>query len=62
MGLPDDSMAVVDSRLKVMGVQCLRIADASVMPTITSGNTAAPTMMIAEKLAELLLSKNSNGN
>lgn len=62
MGLPDDSMAVVDSRLKVMGVQCLRIADASVMPTITSGNTAAPTMMIAEKLAELLLSKNFNGN
>ena len=62
MGLPEDPMAVVDSRLKVIGLQGLRIADASVMPTITSGNTAAPTMMIAEKLADLLLSKDSNGN
>ena len=62
MGVSTDPMAVVDSKLRVFGVQGLRIADASVMPTITSGNTAAPTMMIAEKLADLLLSKDPNGN
>ena len=62
MGVPTDPMAVVDSKLRVFGVQGLRVADASVMPTITSGNTAAPTMMIAEKLADLLLSKDPNGN
>lgn len=62
MGVSTDPMAVVDSKLRVFGVQGLRVADASVMPTITSGNTAAPTMMIAEKLADLLLSKDPNGN
>ncbi|MFN3302640.1 MAG: GMC family oxidoreductase [Roseateles sp.] len=51
MGRPDDAHAVVDSRLRVRGVTGLRVADASVMPTITSGNTASPTLMIAEKLA-----------
>jgi choline dehydrogenase len=51
MGRTDDPLAVVDSRLRVLGVQRLRIVDASVMPTITSGNTNAPTIMIAEQAA-----------
>lgn len=51
-----DDMAVVDERLRVHGLEGLRIADASVMPTITSGNTAIPTMMIGEKCADMLLS------
>lgn len=55
MGLASDTMAVVDERLRVMGVRGLRIADASVMPTITSGNTNAPTMMIASKAAQMML-------
>jgi choline dehydrogenase len=49
-----DTMAVVDARLRVRGVKGLRIADASVMPTITSGNTNAPTAMIAEKGADMM--------
>ncbi len=49
MGLPSDPLIVVDGRLRVAGVERLRVIDASVMPTITSGNTNAPTMMIAEK-------------
>ena len=49
MGHRDDPMAVVDSHLRVRGVDGLRIVDASVMPTITSGNTNSPTLMIAEK-------------
>ena len=49
-----DRMAVVDPRLRVHGVTGLRIADASVMPAITSGNTNAPTVMIAEKAADLI--------
>jgi choline dehydrogenase-like flavoprotein len=54
MGLPSDPLAVVDDRLRVTGIDRLRVIDASVMPTITSGNTNAPTMMIAEKGAALL--------
>jgi choline dehydrogenase len=55
MGKASDPMAVVDSRLRVLGVNGLRIADASVMPTITSGNTNSPTLMIAEKAAGWML-------
>jgi len=50
-----DPMAVVDDRLKVHGIERLRVIDASVMPTITSGNTNTPTVMIAEKGADFIL-------
>jgi choline dehydrogenase-like flavoprotein len=55
MGLAQDRFAVVDERLRVHGLEGLRVADASVMPRITSGNTGSPTMMIAEKAAEMML-------
>ena len=54
MGRADEPMAVLDSELRVRGIHHLRVVDASVMPTITSGNTAAPAMMIAQRVAELL--------
>jgi choline dehydrogenase len=58
MGRADDPMAVVDSHLRVRGVAGLRVVDAGVMPTITSGNTNSPTLMIAEKAARWMLSGN----
>jgi choline dehydrogenase len=55
MGLASDLLAVVDERLRVHGVEGLRVIDASVMPTITSGNTNTPTIMIAAKGSEMVL-------
>jgi choline dehydrogenase-like flavoprotein len=55
MGLASDPSAVVDARLRVRGFECLRVIDASVMPTITSGNTNTPTIMIAAKGAEMVI-------
>jgi len=57
MGRDGDAMAVVDSHLRVRGVAGLRVVDAGVMPTITSGNTNSPTLMIAEKAARWLGSR-----
>jgi choline dehydrogenase len=51
----NDPMAVVDDQLRVHGIQGLRIADASIMPTLTSGNTNAPSIMIGEKASTLVL-------
>ena len=58
MGRVDDPMAVLDSHLRVRGVRGLRVVDASVMPTIVSGNTNSPTLMIAEKAAGWIVAEN----
>ena len=55
MGPAGDPGAVVDERLRVHGVACLRVADASIMPTLISGNTSAPCTMIGEKCAQMML-------
>jgi choline dehydrogenase len=60
MGRSDDATAVVDSNLRVRGVAGLRVVDASIMPTITSGNTNSPTLMIAEKAAVLIRQERNN--
>lgn len=60
MGPANDPEAVVDHQLNVHGLQGLRIVDAAVMPTITSGNTNSPTIMIAEKAAELIMRHGTN--
>lgn len=54
MGSREDPTAVVDERLRVIGAEGLRVADASIMPTITRGNTMVPTIMIGEKAADMI--------
>jgi 5-(hydroxymethyl)furfural/furfural oxidase len=54
IGRADDSMAVVDPECRVYGVRGLRVADASVMPSVPSANTNTPTIMIAERAADFI--------
>jgi len=57
IGTDDDPMAVVDSELRVRGIEGLRITDASIMPVIVNANTKAASMMIGEKAADLVLGR-----
>ena len=54
MGAPDDRLAVVDPKTRVIGAEALRVVDSAIMPAITNGNLNAPTIMIAEKAADLI--------
>ena len=56
MGPRDDRMAVVDQRGSVHGIECLRVADASIMPDCIRANTNVPTMMIGERMSDLIKS------
>lgn len=55
MGPPTDPLAVVDPKLRVYGIQGLRVIDASIMPQITNGNINAPTIMIGEKGSDMII-------
>jgi choline dehydrogenase len=57
MGAEDDAMAVLNSECKVRGIEGLRVVDSSIFPVITNGNLNAPTIMVAEKAADLILGK-----
>ena len=54
MGSPADPFAVVDPETRVIGVDALRVVDSSIMPSITNGNLNAPTIMLAEKAADMI--------
>ncbi len=54
MGATSDPLAVVDSQARVIGLEALRVVDSSIMPSITTGNLNAPTIMIGEKAADMI--------